>query len=227
MGYIQLFEKVLIILTQLAHIYIIITVRADFYPELMTMKHLFPKIRQYRYEILPMGEDALRSVIYKPAENVWVHIDPVLVERLVADAGREPSILPFVQATMKLLWNKLERRYLPLSSYQLLSLPPTNVNHEYDSESRVTGLRAAIALHADSVLQKLTENEQDIARRIFVQLAQFGRERPDTRRQMIVSDMRIASDSSMFETTLKYLADEKTAYSHLLVTKMIISAKWI
>ena len=47
-------------------------------------------------------------------------MESALVERLVADAASEPGILPFVQETLVLLWERLERRFLPLAAYEAL-----------------------------------------------------------------------------------------------------------
>ena len=56
----------------------------------------------------------------RPAEDVGVYVEAALVERLVADAAGEPGVLPFVQETLTLLWEHLERRFLPLRAYEAM-----------------------------------------------------------------------------------------------------------
>lgn len=42
--------------------------------------------------------------------RVW--FDDVLIERLVNDAGNDPGILPFVQETLRKLWELMPERYI-------------------------------------------------------------------------------------------------------------------
>ena len=154
-----------------------------------------------------LDEKELSEAIVQPAEGVGVYVEAALVERIVADAGSEPGILPFVQETMRLLWTKVERRYLPVQAYETLVLPRS----AYDGRrmEEVTGLQAAIAMHAEAVFTKLEEPQQAIARRIFIRLVHFGEGRSHTRRQQPVSRLRGGSDPALFEPVLTYLADEK------------------
>ena len=59
-------------------------------------------------------QKGLRQAIVRPAEAVEVYIESALVERLLGDAKGEPGVLPLIQETLVLLWEKLERRFLPL-----------------------------------------------------------------------------------------------------------------
>lgn len=183
---------------------IVITVRADFYQDLMTSL-LWNHIQQCRQEILPLKTEGLRDAILKPAEQVGVFVETALVERLVADAANEPGVLPFIQETLALLWEGLERRFLPLYAYEALSA--------YGGEEQ-TGLQVAIARHADTVLAELSDEHHTIARRIFLRLVQFGEGRPDTRRQQSVKTLRSADDHwEAFDQTLEHFT------RHRLVTQ--------
>jgi formylglycine-generating enzyme required for sulfatase activity len=202
------FQEALVSLAEVPNTYVIVTARADFYPALM-LAPLWPEIQKHRYQVLPRGEDSLAEAIFKPAEKVGVYVESALVERLVADARGEPGILPFVQETMILLWDKVERRYLPLSAYETLVLPRKAYGERAPGE--LTGLQVAIALRADATLSDLKDKKQQaIARRIFVRLVQFGEGRPDTRRRQPISRLRVAGeDSTLFGRTLDHLSNEK------------------
>lgn len=117
-------------LPQTSSCYLVLTVRADFYPDLMAGP-LCPEIQAHRVEVLPLNEKGLRQAIVRPAKDVGSFVKTALVERLVADAGREPGVLPLVQETLVLLWEQLERRFLPLSAYEALVLP----RHGYDGST--------------------------------------------------------------------------------------------
>ncbi len=201
------FQNALLGLTRQDGVRVVITVRADFYPSLMSSA-LWPEIRENRYEVLPLGEAALAEAIRKPAEKVGVYIEAALVERLVGDAREEPGVLPFVQETMILLWDKVVRRFLPLSAYEALILPRS----AYDKHAPhgTTGLDAAIAIHARGVLSGLTVEQQDIARRVFLRLVNFGDGRPDTRRQQPRSALQLNYDPRLVDTTIAHLAGDRS-----------------
>ena len=199
------FQQTLLKLSEMDNVYLILTVRADFYPDLMGSL-LWSKIRSRLFNVLPLGEQGLRQAITRPAEKVEVYVDPVLIERLVVDAKGEPGVLPLIQETLVLLWEKLERRFLPLKAYDELSVLPRSVYGGTETQPR-TGLQVAIALRADAALANLDEAQQAIACRIFLRLIQFGEGRPDTRRQQLEADLRsYEEDARLFDETLQHLA---------------------
>ena len=202
------FQEMLVHLADFPNTYVILTVRADFYPRLMDPPIIWDEIKVHRYEVLPLDEKGLAEAIVKPAERAGVYIESALVERIVADAGNEPGTLPFVQETMRLLWDKVDRRYLPMQAYETLVLP-RSVYGDRQSEE-VTGLQAAIAMHAEAIFTKLDDQRQKIAQRIFLRLVQFGEGRSHTRRQQPVSRLRGSIDPILFGQVITHLADEKS-----------------
>lgn len=198
---VESFQQALRDLVQTPACFVVLTVRADFYPDLMVTP-LWPEVQAHRFEVLPLSGDGLRQAIVRPAEDVGVFVETALVERLVADAGREPGVLPFVQETLLLLWERVERRFLPLRAYEALVLP----RQAYGGHP-LTGLQVAMARRADAALAALTPEQQIIARRIFLRLVQFGEGRADTRRQQRVSALRAeGEEAGVFERTLEHLA---------------------
>ena len=111
------FQHALRRLAETPDAYVILIARADFYPHLMVAP-LWPEIQAHRVEVVPLDRGGLRRAIVRPAEAVEVFVEGALVERLVADAAGEPGILPLVQETLVLLWEQLERRFLPLNAYE-------------------------------------------------------------------------------------------------------------
>ncbi len=197
------FQHALRCLTETPGAYVVVTARADFYPDLMSSP-LWPEIRAHRVEVVPLDEGGLRQAIVRPAESAGVFVEEVLVERLIADAVGEPGVLPLIQETLKLLWERLDRRFLPLRAYEALTL--TRGSSGTPGGER-TGLQVAMARRADTALAALqTTKEQAIARRIFLRLVQFNEGRPDTRRQQTVAELGIGSDPDLFQQTLHHLA---------------------
>ncbi len=184
--------------------YAVISVRADFFADLLNST-LWTSIQAHRLEIAPLGEQGLRVAIVKPAEDMGVFVESALVERLVASSAGQPGLLPFVQEVMVRLWEKLERRYLPLRAYEALVLPLAGY-----SGSERTGIQAAMALLADETIHSLSQEQQRIAQRIFLRLVQFGEGRNDTRRQQPVSALAaVGDDAALFDSTLNYLAKNR------------------
>ena len=182
---------------------LLLTMRADFFPDLM-ISTLWPVAASQRVEVAPLRGEALRAAIEKPACAVGVHLEEGLVSRLLADAADEPGVLPLLQETMGQLWLQMEQRVLSYSAYEKLC--------DHDSVSSdngvVNGLTVAIAMKADSTLIQLTPGQQLIARRIFLRLIQFGEGRADTRRQQPMSALQVVGDdASEFERTLEHLTD--------------------
>jgi hypothetical protein len=187
--------------------FVVLTARADFYPDLMGSP-LWHDIRRARIEVAPLDEAGLRQAVCGPADQAGVHIETALVERLVNDAAGEPGALPLVQETLVLLWERLERRYLPLRAYAELTLPRRT--HGGATHVPPTGLHVAIARSADAALTDLSAVQQTIARRIFLRLIQFGEGRPDTRRQQPVSALRNPGDDDLvFQGTLDSLTGRR------------------
>jgi formylglycine-generating enzyme required for sulfatase activity len=176
---------------------VVLALRADFYGDLMTSE-LWPIGPGERVEIAPLRGAALRETIVRPAADVGVHLEPVLLERLLHDAGEEPGALPLVQETMVSLWERRTRRLLTVSAYE-----------ELGGEGR-SALAAALATRADAACAALPPAQQQIARRIFVRLVQFGEGRPDTRRPQAVDALRASGDDpDLFTATLRHLTDRR------------------
>lgn len=210
------FQETLLQLIEEPQCYVILTVRADFYPDLMNSL-LWSKIKVNRMEIMPLDKEGLKQAILKPAELTGVFIEPALVEKLINDSAGEPGVLPLLQETLVLLWEKLERRLLPLRAYEALILPTHAYSNAGGDKKNLTGLQVAISRRADAALASLKvspEKQYNIARRIFIRLVQFGEGRANTRRQQLVSDLKTNSDEPLlFEQTLEHLIN-----SHLLTS---------
>lgn len=179
---------------------VVIAMRADFYPDLMASP-LWSEVRQHRVELTPLDADGLRQAITGPARRLAVQFDQELVERLIVEAADEPGSLPLVQETLVVLWERLDRKFLPLRAYLDLTTVGTG-----ESDIRGSVVKLAISRRADAAMAALSQSEQVIAQRIFLRLIQFGEGRANTRRQQLVSELRVHEESvALFEQTLAHL----------------------
>lgn len=172
---------------------VIITMRADFYPNLMSSS-LWPIDMSQRMEVAPLRGAALQAAIRQPAADVGVYLEPVLLNQLLNDAQNEPGVLPLIQETMQLLWTERRQKLLTLEAYEKLGR---------DGSS---GLAAALATKADSAMVELPPPQRETARRIFLSLVQFGDGCPDTRRQLPLAELRREVGAMVeFNKTLEHL----------------------
>ncbi|MCX6032488.1 MAG: CHAT domain-containing protein [Chloroflexi bacterium] len=179
------------------NLYLLLTVRADFYPDLMACS-LWQPIRANRLEVTPLGDDELWAAIVEPAARVGVTVDEALAVQLIADAAGESGVLPLVQETLVLLWDKVERRQLRLAAYRGMAAGVRS------------GLQVAIDRRASLIYENLPDGVQPIARRIFLRLIQFGEGRADTRRQQTVEELRASGDDpALFDRTLARLTESR------------------
>ena len=193
------FARVLLALVGLKRVWLVLTVRADFYSFLIESP-LWAEIKEHRLEVGALHGDGLRAAIAEPAHLAGVNVDPALVERLLADAAGEPGALPFIQETMVLLWERAGRLRLTLADYQAIVA----------GSEGMSGLQVAMARRADQTYNELWDASRPLARRTFVRLIQFGEGRPNTRRQQPVSKLvDPGEDRALFDRTLQRLADSR------------------
>ncbi|MBM2615808.1 SUMF1/EgtB/PvdO family nonheme iron enzyme [Actinoplanes sp. LDG1-06] len=190
------FLRALSILRDARECALILLMRATNYADLMTSP-LWPLGPGERAEIVPPREEELRRAIAQPARDVGVHLEPVLIERLLHDAAGEPGVLPLLQETMVLLWERRSRRLLTARAYEALGT---------DGRS---GLATAMATRADAALAALSPARQAIARRILLRLVHLSDDHGDSRRQQPVAALRTGEDGEDFERTLRHLVDQR------------------
>ena len=197
------FQRALLTLAEIPRCYVVLTVRADFFGDLMESPIWDEGVKDHRFELTALSDDGTRQAIVQPASDQGVCIDQVLVERLLSEAGSEPGILPFLQETLVLLWGKLRWRYLSALDYESMV---KGRRAEFRS-----GLEVAMAQRADAAISSLPDEEHRlVARRILLRLVQFGEGRLHTRRQQTVAQLSSAhSDEGIFDATLTYLTEKR------------------
>ncbi|MFE2039094.1 hypothetical protein ACFXBB_38935 [Streptomyces scopuliridis] len=108
--------------------------------------------------LAPLAADDLEQAVTAPVDAVpGLWFEPGLPERIVADAGDEPGLMPLVQFTLTELWKRRTRSMLTHAAYNDLG-----------------GVAGALLGYADDALAGLTQAQQDYARRLFVQLVRPG-----------------------------------------------------
>lgn len=177
---------------------VLIVLRADFYAQLSQHDALRRLISQEQEYIGAMSRDELFRAIVQPAALGDWKIQEGLVELMLDDVGDEPGALPLLSHALLETWARRRGRTMTLSAYQ---------------ESG--GVRGAIAKTAETIFrQRLTPEQQPVARMIFVRLTELGEttdgETPDTRRRAQFSELITrATDAQTLEAVIGILVDAR------------------
>jgi tetratricopeptide (TPR) repeat protein len=164
---------------------VILCMRADFYGEMMAQR-CWRELESCQYLMAPLDDAGLRVAIVEPAQRAGVHVDAVLVERMIReiDQDRSSSALPLLQVALKELWAHLRWRHLTLTDYERI------VNQDQ------RGLAAVLAVHAEAVLHRLTgPSDRAVAQRVLLDLVHLGEGRPHTRRRRTLEALRRSGDA--------------------------------
>ncbi len=149
----------------------------------------------HRVMVAQMSPEQLRAAIVRPARSVGLSLDDGLAERIVAEVGMEPGGLPLMQYTLDQLWQKRRGHELSRSAYEELG-----------------GVIGALERRADAVLEELSDDEVQHARRMLTLLVGLGDDHTgDTRRRVPIEqlwpDERV--ERRRAEAVLRRFVDER------------------
>jgi tetratricopeptide (TPR) repeat protein len=173
---------------------ILLTLRADFYTQLAFQDSLRELVSQNQEFIGAMSRDELTRAILQPAALGNWKVQEGLVEVILDDLGNEPGALPLLSHALLETWKRRRGRVLTVSGY-----------------TAAGGVRGAIAQTAETVFrQRLTAEQQPIARMIFIKLAEMGEDSLDTRRRAAFSELITRStDTNTINVVLSILTDAR------------------
>lgn len=172
---------------------VLVCLRADFFADLIDSP-LWIAEQTHHLVVGPLRGQALREAIVSPAQLAGVYVEPVLVERLLADASHSAHALPLVQEALIQLWELRARRALPLAAYERLG---------GDGGS---GLGRALSRHADARLSELSPAQRKIARRVLLRLVSFGEGSQDSRWPRPASELELPGEPrAALESVLEHL----------------------
>jgi len=182
-----------------ARVALVLTLRADFYAQLMESS-LWAGLdgQRLQFNVGPLRGNKLGLAIEAPARALGVHFEPVLVERLLHDAADEPGALPLLQDTLLDLWHRRTRGLLRLKEYEAMS------------DGGQSGLAVTVARRADGALNELSSGQREIARRVLLRLVQFGDGATTTRRQQPRTALATAGDApDDIDAVIRHMADRR------------------
>ncbi|MDR0716565.1 MAG: toll/interleukin-1 receptor domain-containing protein [Azoarcus sp.] len=144
--------------------------------------------------IAPMSADELRRAIRLPALNTGCDFGLFLVDKIRQDAQKHEGALPLLQVALQKLWNTCR----------------ANGDGAFTVEAyeKIGELAGALSQEADKTYDELSEEEQKIARHVFLQLVvrQPDARVQDARRSVMLSDLCRAKDRERVGTVVQKLA---------------------
>jgi|GEM_PF-4744012 len=197
----------------------VLTMRADFLGSALSYRPFADVLQNYDIKLRTMNRSELLEVIVKPAEKLGVSFETGLVERILNDVENEPGILPLLEFALTELWNKRTG---------------TQLTHEaYEAIGQVNG---ALANYADNLYQRLTVQEQEQGRKIFIQLVRPGEGTEDMRRLATKNELgsdnwslvQKLADARLVVTSLNTAGQETVEFVHeALIRNWRLLRQWL
>ena len=193
----QSFLDALLALVQHPHrpAWVVVTMRADFYGHISRYAGLASQMVDHQIYLKSMSEEEVTEVIEAPAAQVGAIFEKGLAMQVRADTlVRGEVALPLLQHTLDLLWRKRRGRWLTWDAYR-----------------EVEGVAGALRYHADRVMEGLSPEEREIARRILLRLIWLEEDQGTMagRRMEKAALVEQFSDPITAERVLQGLADER------------------
>ena len=151
---------------------VILTLRADFYGKCAGNAALAAALSDHNLLIGQVTDEELRLAIERPALLVGCELEPGLVDLLLHDVCDQRGALPLLQHALLELWNKRNGRCLSVKAYQ-----------------EIGKLEGALQKRADATLERLSEDERELCRRIFLRLTKPGEGTEDTKRRVTMQEL--------------------------------------
>ncbi|MFM7880574.1 MAG: S-layer homology domain-containing protein [Microcystis panniformis] len=144
---------------------LVLTMRADFLGNALSYRPFADVLQNTDLKLGTMNREELTEVIEKPAQKLGVTFEAGLVERILDDVESEPGNLPLLEFALTELWQRRQGKQLTHLAY-----------------TEIGQVQGALARHANEEYHKLSEEQREQMRRIFIQLVRPGEGTEDTRR---------------------------------------------
>ncbi len=176
---------------------VVLALRSDFYQHLDQEPALAAAVADAQHRVLPMGPQAIRDVIEKPAQQVGLRVEPALVEQILADTRAADNALPLLSYALEQTWLRRHNGWLTLAEY-----------------AKAGALEGAIDRAAERVWERLSDDHRATARRVMLRLSHLGDNAIAVRRQARLEDLVTDADG---ETSVHEVVD-RLAGARILTT---------
>lgn len=152
---------------------VVITLRADFYDRPLQHRAFGELLREGTEIVTPMSPAELEQAITEPARQQGVTFDRALVAEIVAEAAEHPTALPLLQYALTEVFERRRGSVIELPAYR-----------------EIGGVSGALADRAEGLYAVLDEDARITTRQVFLRLVAIGEGRDDTRRRVVMNELR-------------------------------------
>lgn len=178
---------------------LIIVLRADFYHHCAAYPTLRTALETGQKYIGGMSNAELRRAIQEPARQHGYTFEKGLIGLMLQDVDNEPGALPLLSHALLETWKRREGTVLTYEGYR-----------------EAGGVTGAVAKTADTVYeQRLSPEEQTIARNVFLRLTELGEGTQDNRRRASLEELGTQGEAGTAVTSVL----NKLADARLIITR--------
>lgn len=156
---------------------VVLTMRSDFLGECSHFRGLPEALNGGQYLVPRLSREQMKEVIEGPAAVAGGEFAPMLVQRLLNDVGDNPDQLPVLQHALMRTWEE--------SAGSREGGEPIALSH-YEA---IGGIAQALNRHVESAYRELSEDDREIAKKIFQRLTERAKGDRDIRRPTKVSEL--------------------------------------
>lgn len=170
---------------------VIIALRADYYDRPLNFSE-FSELLRARSEVIgPLTIDELELAITEPLRELGVAFEQGLAAAIITDVYQQPGALPMLQYTLTELFDRREDRTMTADAYHMIG-----------------GVLGALTRKAEEVFTSLSEDHQEVAKKLFLRLVALGDGADDSRRRAHLSEL-LALDPEAMSSVIKSFGDAR------------------
>jgi basic membrane lipoprotein Med (substrate-binding protein (PBP1-ABC) superfamily)/DNA-binding SARP family transcriptional activator len=197
----------------------LLTLRADFYDRPLRHASFGTTMSAGIVNLVPMAPEELEAAASGPARSSGVRLEPALEAALISDVLGEPGALPLFEFALTDLFDRRLGDTLTLDSYRQMG-----------------GIQGAVSRKADHILGRLTVDQQEATRQVFLRLVSLTDRETRSRRRvdaseilsldLDVADVEIVLDTFGKERLLSFDRSDVTGSPTVEVAHEALLERW-
>jgi len=173
-----------------SRVWVIVTIRADFYDRPLMYPRLAELVRTNSEVVLPLTTRELEQAIVAPLERIGMQLEAGLAATIIDDVGEQPGTLPLLEYALTELFEQREGFSLTFEGYKAAG-----------------GVTGALTKRADYLYDGFDSQQQILTRQLFLRLLTLGEGTEDTRRRVLLTELMGLDTSGKVEEIINAYAE--------------------
>lgn len=183
---------------QVYPIYVVITMRSDFFGDCAVFTGLPEVINKSQYLTPRLTREQREAAIVGPARVFGGDVEPSLLNRLLNDMGTDPDQLPVLQHLLMRMWTWRGDAVAPHPEHSPVAEGKTLTLTDYES---VGGFANALSNHAEEAFATLREGQQRVAEILLRRLSERGADNRAIRRPTSAGEVAALAEVTVEDVT--------------------------